>query len=325
MKINEKNLVKRNVEKNVKKNPESDKKHSETESKGKDALKYGPLPRFPGQRVWTRGILILGVLIYVWYFSKSSKETVLAKQNDMYNRRGQVIECSEEYLDDIKQYPGCIPQKCGRYVSDKIVTAHEVEILLQLANRVMALGGSKGGATIMDLHSGALSFDDKFINVYAQKKNKILTPTDLTVYKLVRTKIQNAIAETFGIDVGSLYLTHPTFFSKLSNLTPVTPHDEYWHVHIDKHTYESFHYTSLLYLNDYGIDFKGGRFVFLNDASNPTKNVTVEPRKGRVSMFTSGPENPHFVERVTEGLRFAITVSFTCDSSKAIQDPVHKM
>lgn len=98
----------------------------------------------------------------------------------------------------------------------------------------MALGGSKGGATIMDLHSGALSFDDKFINVYAQKKTKILTPTDLAVYKLVRTKIQNAIAETFGIDVDSLYLTHPTFFSKLSNLTPVTPHDEYWHVHIDK-------------------------------------------------------------------------------------------
>lgn len=60
---------------------------------------------------------------------------MLAKQNDMYNRRGQIIECSTEYLDDIKQYPGCIPQKCGRYVSDKIVTTHEVEILLQLATR----------------------------------------------------------------------------------------------------------------------------------------------------------------------------------------------
>ncbi|KAJ8972222.1 hypothetical protein NQ314_000283 [Rhamnusium bicolor] len=188
----------------------------------------------------------------------------------------------------------------------------------------MALGGSQGGASIMDLHSGALSFNDKFINVYAQKKHNVLTPTDLAVYKLVRTKIQNAIAETFGIDINSLFLTHPTFFSRLTSLEAVTPHDEYWHAHIDKHTYESFHYTSLLYLNDYGVDFKGGRFIFFNDISNPTKNVTVEPRKGRVSMFTSGSENPHSVERVSEGLRFAITVSFTCDPLKAIQDPVLK-
>jgi hypothetical protein len=42
-------------------------------------------------------------------------------------------------------------------------------------------------------------------------------------------------------------------------------------------TYESFHYTSLLYLSDYGRDFQGGRFVFI-DGDNT--NRTVEPRKG---------------------------------------------
>lgn len=31
-------------------------------------------------------------------------------------------------------------------------------------------------------------------------------------------------------------------------------------------------------------------------------NVTVEPRKARLSMFTSGAENPHFVERVSVDL-----------------------
>ena len=40
---------------------------------------------------------------------------------------------------------------------------------------------------------------------------------------------------------------------------------KYWHVHIDKETYESFHFTSLLYLTDYGIDFKGGSFVFVDN------------------------------------------------------------
>jgi len=38
-------------------------------------------------------------------------------------------------------------------------------------------------------------------------------------------------------------------------------------------------------------------------------------------MFTSGSENFHFVERVTSGTRYALTVSFTCDQKYAIDDP----
>lgn len=83
-------------------------------------------------------------------------------------------------------------------------------------------------------------------------------------------------------------------------------------------TYESFHYTSLLYLSDYNRDFEGGRFIFI-DKENV--NTTVEPRKGRVSMFTSGAENLHAVEKVTSGTRYALTVSFTCDKQFAISDP----
>ena len=38
-------------------------------------------------------------------------------------------------------------------------------------------------------------------------------------------------------------------------------------------------------------------------------------------MFTSGSENLHYVERVTSGTRYALTVSFTCDQKYAIDDP----
>lgn len=38
-------------------------------------------------------------------------------------------------------------------------------------------------------------------------------------------------------------------------------------------------------------------------------------------MFTSGSENLHFVEKVTSGERYALTVSFTCDIEAAIKDP----
>ena len=43
-----------------------------------------------------------------------------------------------------------------------------------------------------------------------------------------------------------------------------------------------------------------------------------------MSAFTAGWENPHQVEPVTEGTRFALTVAFTCDESQAIADPEHR-
>ncbi|PNI21505.1 OGFOD3 isoform 10, partial [Pan troglodytes] len=52
--------------------------------------------------------------------------------------------------------------------------------------------------------------------------------------------------------------------------------DEYWHAHVDKVTYGSFDYTSLLYLSNYLEDFGGGRFVFMEEGANKT----VEPRAG---------------------------------------------
>lgn len=68
------------------------------------------------------------------------------------------------------------------------------------------------------------------------------------------------------------------------------------------------------------MDFTGGRLIFLDGKSTKPFNVTLEPRKGRVAMFTSGAENVHFVERVKSGVRYAVTISFTCDISKSIED-----
>lgn len=88
----------------------------------------------------------------------------------------------------------------------------------------------------------------------------------------------------------------------MTNVSAKTIHDEYWHPHIDKvckfniilskillkfisefkfltqETYKSFHYTTLLYLNDFGRDFEGGRFVFID--KNNVKTI-IEPRKGK--------------------------------------------
>ena len=81
------------------------------------------------------------------------------------------------------------------------------------------------------------------------------------VLRSVKDKVKEAVAAHFNLDNSKLFLSHPTFFSELTAVPAVTPHDEYWHDHIDKETYPSFHYTSLLYLSDYKRDFTGGRLV----------------------------------------------------------------
>lgn len=297
-----------------------DSKEDITENPKKEIeAKFGPHVSFPYQRVWSRCALILGVLCIVWYNSRQGKEIQLAKQKEVLLSRTQNVICSEEFKSEVTKYPECIPEKCGRVVTDKLVSATEADVLLKLAESGLALGGSAGGSSILDLHSGALSQGKAFIDIYALPEAKeIFNSADFAIYRVVKTKIQHAIAHNFGVPSDKIYLTKPTFFSRITNVSAKTIHDEYWHPHIDKETYDSMYYTSLLYLSDYGRDFEGGRFVFID---KDHVNTTVEPRKGRVSMFTSGKENLHAVEQVKSGTRYALTVSFTCDESAAIPDP----
>jgi len=234
-------------------------------------------------------------------------------QSVEYTNRFVEVSCSNDYG---KAFKSCRPKKCGRVVRDGLFLQTDLKHMRDIAEKGMKHGGGKGGATILDLHSGALSYGDQFINLHAANK-KVFNTSDFEVYSKIRNTIQDAIAEEFGIEKKVLFLTKPTFFSRLTNKSASTKHDEYWHQHIDRVTYGTFFYTSLLYLSNYSVDFTGGRFIFVDN----NVNKTVEPRMGRLSFFTSGSENVHFVERVESGMRFAITVSFTCNKKHKINDP----
>lgn len=265
-------------------------------------------------------LLATGLVSWMYYtWTDDRTQTLVSRGELLTQARVFTVDCSEDYKK-YKVFPGCTPTKCGRAVSDNVVTLEEAQKLRRLAEQGLSLAGSDGGASILDLHSGALSMGKQFVNVYRYFKDQIrdvFTEEDFQLYSDVRGRIQMAIAETFGLDSSQMYLTKPTFFSRINSTSAKTTHDEYWHPHIDKETYGSFDYTSLLYLSDYGVDFGGGRFVFMDSSSNKT----VEPRAGRVSFFSSGSENLHHVEKVTWGTRFAITVSFTCDPDYAIDNP----
>lgn len=264
---------------------------------------------------------VVGTLTWLYLASGDpyTTETLVRQAEVVAQTRVYTVDCSEDY-ENYKRYPGCTPQTCGRAVTDNSVTREEAMALRRLAERGLALAGSDGGASILDLHSGALSMGKQFVNIYryfGEQITDVFSEEDFRLYREVRGRIQAVIAETFDLDPSLLYLTKPTFFSRINSTLAKTQHDEYWHPHIDKVTYGSFDYTSLLYLSDYGTDFTGGRFIFMDSNGNRT----VEPRAGRVSFFSSGSENLHRVEQVSWGTRYAITVSFTCDPAHAISDP----
>ncbi|XP_075759661.1 2-oxoglutarate and iron-dependent oxygenase domain-containing protein 3 isoform X5 [Pelodiscus sinensis] len=209
--------------------------------------------------------VLVSLLSWSYLVCEDGVTEVLAHYSESLRDRFIEVPCSEDY-DSHKRFEGCTPRKCGRGITDTVITREEAE----------------------------------------------------RIRSDVRQRIQQTISQAFGISSSSMYLTKPTFFSRINSTEAKTTHDEYWHPHIDKVTYGSFDYTSLLYLSDYTEDFGGGRFVFMDVGANKT----VEPRAGRVSFFTSGSENLHRVEKVRWGTRYAITISFTCNPDHGIGDPV---
>lgn len=78
-------------------------------------------------------------------------------------------------------------------------------------------------------------------------------------------------------------------------------------------------------MSTHGEDFRGGRFIFESkyEDSDPGLDVHqfIIPEEGLLNCFTSGSENRHKVEIVTEGVRYQLTFGFTCNPEFGIEDP----
>lgn len=122
----------------------------------------------------------------VYYYTKSQKEVKFALVRENISLRSHKVACSPSFLTDIGDFPMCIPNTCGRIVTDKLIDTKESTILLNLAKRTIDLaGGSSGGASILDVHSGALSKGEQFVNIYKLQEAKTLfKKEDLVAYKV---------------------------------------------------------------------------------------------------------------------------------------------
>ncbi|KAJ9464738.1 hypothetical protein DIPPA_34589 [Diplonema papillatum] len=227
------------------------------------------------------------------------------------------VSCENEAM--YKEQAGCLPSRCGSVSVDDFVPDAAADVLLKIAKKGLAMGKVTGPAGIVDLAQGIVSFEDQFVryNLMAKERltagivDDLLTVEEVEAYRSHVRRLRDFVIEEFGSELQGkkLYLALPAFFSKLSAGPGVTENDEYWHQHIDTEQYGTFVFTTLTYLNSQGVDFEGGSLMI--------NGKEVRPKKGKIAAFTSGTENPHFVERVTDGTRYALTTAFTCQPPPA--------
>lgn len=136
-------------------------------------------------RIWTRLIVVVAVVIIAYFTQSKDKERKFATRRESIIFRSQNLDCDTSYLNEITEFPTCVPNKCGRFVTDSLVNEAEAMLLLNLAKNGLAYGGSSGGASILDLHSGALSQGENFVNIYKIEEAKgFLNEDALTAYKV---------------------------------------------------------------------------------------------------------------------------------------------
>ena len=130
-------------------------------------------------------VVIASLLIVVYFSTQNNNIKTFAKQSEILSGKGLVVECSQSYKEEVDKYEGCVPKECKRFVTDQVISVREAEDLLAIAKKGLKLGGSAGGASILDLHSGALSLGQHFVNIYKREDAKnIFSDTDFNIYRV---------------------------------------------------------------------------------------------------------------------------------------------
>ena len=93
--------------------------------------------------------------------------------------------------------------------------------------------------------------------------------------------------------------------------------------HVDKVRSPPLLVTSIFWLSTYNKDFGGGRTEFLTGGPEPFTPQLMEPKIGRFAAWTSAYENPHAVQEMLWGDRYALLFAITAHGGighKSIHD-----
>ena len=95
-------------------------------------------------------LVIALVVVYVYKQYTQDPINVFASARDHLIKVQISRPCSvQDYRLDAQQFSSCVPNRCGRVVTDALVTHQEADHLLSLAQQGFALTQSNGSASIL--------------------------------------------------------------------------------------------------------------------------------------------------------------------------------
>lgn len=236
-------------------------------------------------------------------------------------------------------------KECSRVVVPTFATPAECEELSRVAAKLMT-GEDEPGA---DPAAGLSQLD-------LCQMAAIGDPRPILLFVRLVERLRRAVAYEYGLPLAGL-APHTSFVSRWvagGGCGSGTP------VHGDEAACDGFHYSCVVHLNTQGEEFEGGDFVF-SDASEPCcdgcgggddggsgdaaplaaesteraptaeearekstagrKLTRFSPKRGRAMLFTSGWENLHYVDVVSQGVRHAMPTFFTTYPTYARDGP----
>uniref|UniRef100_G1NMU8 procollagen-proline 3-dioxygenase n=1 Tax=Meleagris gallopavo TaxID=9103 RepID=G1NMU8_MELGA len=219
-----------------------------------------------------------------------------------------------------------------RVVFDRVLTESECKDLLRLTKAARGTGdGYRArrsphtpherfeGLTILKAmqlaQSGDVDWRDAKLLLQASEKSRKIIESYFTPGKKLHFSFTHLVCRTAIEEEqeGRMDLSHPVHADNCL-LDPEVK--ECWK---EPPAYVYRDYSGILYLNN---DFRGGSLFFTEmDAVTVTANV--HPKCGRLVAFSSGKENPHGVQAVSQGRRCAIALWYTHSAEHAEQVKSH--
>lgn len=123
------------------------------------------------------------------------------------------------------------------------------------------------------------------------------------LYIRLLERMRRTMAYEYGIPLVKLSLQQ----SFIKRLTP--KHGQAaGPTHVDECGTKPYHYTSILYLNERP-EYQGGDFIYTDpplSEGGARVETRISPQRGQALVMTGGWENPHYVEAIFEGTRYAV-------------------
>ena len=199
----------------------------------------------------------------------------------------------------------CPPSSCGSEcllaVEDDVISADEAAALSEHAANVLSKEATRNKKYGGDAETSEPTKPIRKAMVDLSRSARFGETSGHLLLVRVLERMRRLAADTFSITRSRIrFASH--FVSKITADRPLNDSA----VHCDQASFSTFHLSGVLWLGTHGEHFGGGRVDFYRNSTEPW--LRVEPRVGRLALFTSGWEHLHRVEPVSWGDRWSLPV-----------------